>query len=150
MAGYTQLNNDILSGSMPDILVTDLNMPVENYISKGLIADIGEMIQKDEELSQKEFMENVFDAYKVKGHGTETVKYNNINVVYTKEAQTADQYIEYFATENGKKYDITVATSDGLEQIIIRGAGCKLFSAREFEEEVRMSEQHLRDNYLAD
>ncbi|MGN0481843.1 MAG: NYN domain-containing protein, partial [Lachnospiraceae bacterium] len=75
----------------------------------------------------------VFDAYRVVGHDTEIFDYHNIHVVYTKEAETADQYIEKFAHENGRKYDVTVATSDGLEQIIIRGQGCKLLSARELE-----------------
>ena len=78
----------------------------------------------------------VFDAYRVKGHPTEISDYHNIHVVYTKEAETADQFIEKFAHENGRKYDVTVATSDGLEQIIIRGHGCGLISAREFEKEV--------------
>ena len=78
----------------------------------------------------------VFDAYRVKGHPTEISDYHNIHVVYTKEAETADQFIEKFAHENGRKYDVTVATSDGLEQIIIRGQGCGLISAREFEKEV--------------
>ena len=78
----------------------------------------------------------VFDAYHVKGHPTEISDYHNIHVVYTKEAETADQFIEKFAHENGRKYDVTVATSDGLEQIIIRGQGCGLISAREFEKEV--------------
>ncbi|WP_443770297.1 NYN domain-containing protein, partial [Anaerostipes sp.] len=70
----------------------------------------------------------VFDAYRVKGHETEVMDYHNIHVVYTKEAETADQYIEKFAHEHGRKYDVTVATSDGLEQIIIRGQGCRLLS----------------------
>lgn len=78
----------------------------------------------------------VFDAYRVQGHPTEIFDYHNIHVVYTKEAETADQFIEKFAHENGRKYDVTVATSDGLEQIIIRGQGCGLISAREFEKEV--------------
>lgn len=65
MASYTQLNNDIISGSMPDILVTDNQMPVGNYIAKGLIADVGSLIEKDEELSKVEFLENVFKAYSV-------------------------------------------------------------------------------------
>ena len=65
-AGFTKLNNDIITGSMPDILVAD-GLPVGNYIAKGLIADIGKMIEKDEELSQVEFLQNVFDAYSVNG-----------------------------------------------------------------------------------
>ena len=71
----------------------------------------------------------VFDAYRVKGHETEITDYMNIHVVYTKEAETADQYIEKFAHTHGRKYDVTVATSDGLEQIIIRGQGCRLCAA---------------------
>lgn len=87
----------------------------------------------------------VFDAYRVVNHKTEILDYHNIHVVYTKEAETADQYIEKFAHENGKKYRITVATSDGLEQIIIRGAGCRLLSARNFEADVKRSEQAIRE-----
>lgn len=90
----------------------------------------------------------VFDAYRVAGHDTEFLDYHNIHVVYTKEAETADHYIERFAHENGKKYNVRVATSDGLEQIIIRGNGCQLVSAREFESEVAELEQHIRDEYL--
>ena len=89
----------------------------------------------------------VFDAYRVKGHDTEIYDYHNIHVVFTKEAETADQYIEKFAHENGRKYYIRVATSDGLEQIIIRGQGCHLVSAREFEQEVLSLEEQLRVNY---
>lgn len=90
----------------------------------------------------------VFDAYRVKGHDTEYLDYNNIHVVYTKEAETADQYIEKFAHENGRKYNVTVATSDGLEQIIIRGQGCALISSREFEKEVLRAENQLRTDYI--
>lgn len=90
----------------------------------------------------------VFDAYRVKGHDTETLNYHNIHVVYTKEAETADQYIEKFAHENGKKYQVTVATSDGLEQVIIRGQGCMLLSARELKEEVDRTRRLLREEYL--
>jgi small GTP-binding protein len=87
----------------------------------------------------------VFDAYRVKGHTTETLDYHNIHVVYTKEAETADQYIERFAHENGRTYHVTVATSDGLEQIIIRGQGCYLLSAREFQQEVKRVEEQIRE-----
>lgn len=90
----------------------------------------------------------VFDAYRVKGHIAEVTDYHNIHVVFTAEAETADQYIEKFAHENGRKYRVTVATSDGLEQIIIRGQDCLLISARELKEEIqRMSEQN-RQEYL--
>lgn len=90
----------------------------------------------------------VFDAYKVTGHATDYFDYHNIHVVYTKEAETADQFIEKFAHSNKGKYKIRVVTSDGLEQIIIRGQGCLLVSSREFEEEVKAAEQNLREDYL--
>lgn len=89
----------------------------------------------------------VFDAYRVTGHQTEVYDYHNIHVVYTKEAETADAYIEKFAHENGQKYRVTVATSDGLEQIIIRGAGCNLISAREFEQEVIEKNRQIKQDY---
>ncbi len=89
----------------------------------------------------------VFDAYRVAGHVTEIFDYHNIHVVYTKEAETADQYIEKFAHENAKKYRVTVATSDGLEQIIIRGAGCALISARELLLEMEESGKRIRTEY---
>ena len=89
----------------------------------------------------------VFDAYKVKGHEISASDYLNIHQVFTAEAQTADAYIERFTHEHGKKYDITVVTSDGLEQIIIRGAGAKLISSREFIEEVERRAKALRDEY---
>lgn len=89
----------------------------------------------------------VFDAYRVQGHTTEIFPYHNIHVVYTKEAETADRYIERFAHENSRKYRVTVATSDGLEQIIIRGQGCGLLSARELKEEIRRVNEKLQEDY---
>lgn len=78
----------------------------------------------------------VFDAYRVQGHAEEILDYDTIHVVYTREAQTADQFIEKFAHDNQKKYSITVATSDYLQQIIIRGAGSAVMSARELIAEI--------------
>lgn len=78
----------------------------------------------------------VFDAYRLEGHPTEIFDYHNIHVVFTKEKETADQYIEKFVHTHVKNYHVTVATSDGLEQIIIRGEGADLLSARELEEEI--------------
>lgn len=78
----------------------------------------------------------VFDAYKVPGHREKMEAYHNISVVYTKEAETADRYIERFAHVNGRDWEITVATSDATEQIIILGQGCRLLSAAELEREV--------------
>lgn len=89
----------------------------------------------------------VFDAYRVSGHKTEIYDYHNIHVVFTKEAETADQYIEKFAHQNGKKYRVTVATSDGLEQIIIRGEGCQLISSRELKEEVERLRRNALEQY---
>lgn len=89
----------------------------------------------------------VFDAYRLEGHPEETLDHHNIHVVYTREAETADRYIERFAHENGRKYQVSVATSDGLEQIIIRGAGCSLISARELEEEVKRAGKAVLENY---
>lgn len=95
---------------------------------------------------KKEELIVVFDAYRVKGHQIEYLDYHNIHVVYTAEAETADRYIERFAHENGRKYDITVVTSDGQEQIIVMGQGCNLFSSREFETEVkRVSEKNMEE-----
>lgn len=89
----------------------------------------------------------VFDAYRVKGHEVTASDYLNIHQVFTAEAQTADAYIERFTHEHGKKYDITVVTSDALEQVIIRGAGARLISSREFILEVERKAQELRDSY---
>lgn len=91
----------------------------------------------------------VFDAYRVAGHKTEILDYHNIHVVYTKEAETADAYIERFAHENAKKYRVTVATSDGLEQIIIRGAGCMLLSAKELLQEIERAKQQMAEQIKA-
>jgi predicted RNA-binding protein with PIN domain len=89
----------------------------------------------------------VFDAYRVKGHEVTASDYLNIHQVFTAEAQTADAYIERFTHEHGKKYDITVVTSDGLEQVIIRGAGARLISSREFIEEVDRRARELRETF---
>lgn len=90
----------------------------------------------------------VFDAYRVAGHQTECSDYHNIHVVFTKEAETADQYIEKFAHTNAAKYQVTVATSDGLEQVIIRGEGCRLLSAQDLHAEMELSGKQLRESYL--
>ncbi|MCR5031904.1 MAG: TetM/TetW/TetO/TetS family tetracycline resistance ribosomal protection protein [Lachnospiraceae bacterium] len=89
----------------------------------------------------------VFDAYRVEGHAEEFTDYLNIHVVYTREAQTADAYIEHFAHEHAKHYDVWVATSDGLEQIIVRGEGCNLISAREFREDVLEAGKRAYETY---
>ena len=85
----------------------------------------------------------VFDAYKVEGFQQEIQKYHNIHVVYTKEAETADQYIEKVVHEIGKRYHVTVVTSDGIEQIVTLGQGGTLISSREFLEEVNIVRRQI-------
>ncbi len=81
----------------------------------------------------------VFDAYKVKGNPGEVYYQDNIYVVYTKEAETADMYIERATHEKAKDYDITVATSDALEQLIVMGQGAKRISSRELAYEIEQT-----------
>ncbi len=91
----------------------------------------------------------VFDAYRVKGNPGSVERYHNIDVVYTKEAETADQYIEKVTHEMSRKnHRVRVATSDGLEQIIIMGAGAIRVSARELLEEIRAAEDEMREDYM--
>lgn len=87
----------------------------------------------------------VFDAYKVKNNPGEVEKVNNINVVYTKEAETADMYIEKVTHKLSKKHRVRVATSDGLEQLIILGNGAFRLSADGFKKEVEQVESAVRD-----
>lgn len=87
----------------------------------------------------------VFDAYRIKGHTREVTEYHNIHVVYTKEAETADAYIERISHEMAKEHQVTVATSDRLEQMIVIGNGARRISARELEAEVkRVNDQALK------
>ncbi len=90
----------------------------------------------------------VFDAYKVEGNQGEVQKYHNIHVVYTREAETADQYIEKTVHEIGRKYQVTVATSDALEQVIILGQGAARMSAANLREEVELMNQEIREHYI--
>lgn len=89
----------------------------------------------------------VFDAYKVKGNPGSVMKYTNIYVVYTKEAETADQYIEKTVHAMGQKYKITVATSDALEQMIIWGNGAMRLSAMGLKQAVETANADLRERY---
>ena len=86
----------------------------------------------------------VFDAYKVKGNHREIEKVNNITVVYTKEAETADMYIEKASLDLAKKHKVRVVTSDALEQVIILGNGALRVSSREFQAEVKSAEENIR------
>ena len=87
----------------------------------------------------------VFDAYRVKGNPGEVERVHNISVVYTKEAETADMYIEKVTRELGKHNRVRVATSDALEQLIILGHGALRISADAFREEVAQVEQAIRE-----
>lgn len=89
MGAVTQLNNDIISGRMPDILLGNSSLPIENYISKGLIADIGKLIEKDEELSQVEFLQNIFEAYTVKGKLYYVIPDFYVNTMVAKDSLTS-------------------------------------------------------------
>jgi len=92
----------------------------------------------------------VFDAYKVKGNPGSVSKYHNIYVVYTKEAGTADQYIEETVHEIGRKYHVTVATSDALEQMIIWGQGATRLSAQGLLEEVQSVDRERQAEWKAE
>jgi predicted RNA-binding protein with PIN domain len=85
----------------------------------------------------------VFDAYKVKGNPGAVEKYRNIHVVYTKEAETADNYIERATYDLAKEHTVRVATSDNLEQLIILGHGAVRVSALDFKAEVEAAEGRI-------
>ena len=87
----------------------------------------------------------VFDAYKVHGGQGAVLQYHNIHVVYTKEAETADQYIEKVTNELGKKHNVTVATSDRLEQMIVWGQGAKRLSANGLREEIEHINKEIKE-----
>ena len=87
----------------------------------------------------------VFDAYKVEGNPGQVYKYHNIYVVFTKEAETADQYIEKTVHRMGRKYQVTVATSDALEQVIILGQGARRLSAADLKEDVEQASREIRE-----
>lgn len=89
----------------------------------------------------------VFDAYRVEGGQGSVQKYHNIYIVYTKEAETADQYIEKTVHAIGRKYNVTVATSDALEQVIILGQGGRRMSAHDLEEEITAMRREIREQY---
>ncbi len=87
----------------------------------------------------------VFDAYKVKGNGREVEKINNITVVYTKEAETADMYIEKASYKLARNNKVRVVTSDALEQLIILGNGALRVPSREFLFEIQQAEEEIRN-----
>ena len=87
----------------------------------------------------------MFDAYKVKGNPGSIERYGGLSVVYTKEAEIADVYIERVSNELSKKHRVRVATSDGLEQVIILGHGAMRISARAFREEVEQAKIQISE-----
>lgn len=89
----------------------------------------------------------VFDAYKVKGNIGVAWQYHNIYVVYTKEAQTADMYIERAVHTMAEEYTITVATSDALEQLIVTGAGAYRMSSRELKLDYEYMNHYQQEEY---
>lgn len=90
----------------------------------------------------------VFDGYKVEGNPGEVLRYHNIYVVYTKEAETADQYIEKTVHDISKKYHVRVATSDMMEQMIIMGAGAHRISAKELREEIILVNREMQEEHM--
>lgn len=89
----------------------------------------------------------VFDAYKLANHPEEFLDYHNIHVVFTRTAQTADYYIERFTNENRKKYRIRVATSDAVEQVIVRGENATVVSSRDFQREVYLTRHEFKETH---
>ena len=90
----------------------------------------------------------VFDGYKVKGNPGEVIQYHNIHVIFTKEAETADQYIEKVTQEIGRTHHVRVATSDRLEQVIILGKGAVRLSARDLQKEIRETDEEIHSQHL--
>jgi small GTP-binding protein len=90
----------------------------------------------------------VFDAYRVQRRKEDIFDYDSVHVVFTKEAQTADEFIEKFAHDNRRRYDITVATSDSLQQIIILGTGCAVLSAGDLKNEIERLDESITKAWL--
>ena len=88
------------------------------------------------------------DGYKVKGNPGEVLQYHNIHVIFTKEAETADQYIEKVTQQIGRRYQVAVATSDRLEQVIILGKGAMRLSARDLFKEISETNQEIHTQHL--
>lgn len=92
----------------------------------------------------------VFDGYKVAGNPGEKGHFHNLQVVYTKENQTADAYIQSLVREIGKNYQVRVATSDALVQLSSLGSGVLRMSARELEEEVSRTAKEMQAHFHAE
>ncbi len=91
----------------------------------------------------------VYDAYKVEGNPGEVMQYHNIHIVYTREAETADQYIEKTVRKISRNHEVTVATSDALEQVIILGQGARRMSAAGLREEMELAREELKAEHLS-
>ena len=91
MAGYTQLNNDIIAGKMPDILLVDSSMPFDSYTAKGLIADLNPLLEQDPELKREDFLENILDAYSVDGKMYQLVPGFQVSSVAAKTSIVGDK-----------------------------------------------------------
>ncbi len=90
----------------------------------------------------------VFDGYLVKGNLGEVQVHNGVNIVYTKEAETADHYIERVVTSLPKHYRVRVATGDSLEQLIIYGQGAMRMTASELKREINYEKKYIREMYM--
>jgi len=90
----------------------------------------------------------VYDGYKVKGNPGSITPYFNIHIIFTKEAETADTYIEKASNQLARKYRVTVATSDHLEQMIILGQGAMRLSANDLKAEIDTVNQLIKEKYL--
>ena len=100
--GITKLNNDLIAGNLPDILVLNSSMPVDSYIAKGLLANIYDFMDKDETISREDFLTNVFEAYEVNGKLYEVIPTFTINTLVGKTSQvgpeqgwTMEEFIEF-------------------------------------------------------
>lgn len=117
-------------------------------ISRGSL-DLARMVLMDLLCGYQSFRQCVvilvFDAYRVPRDKEDVIQYHNISVVYTKEAETADTYIERATYVLEKNHRIRVATSDGAEQVIVLGHGAERISAREFEQEVKEASKEIRE-----
>jgi len=87
----------------------------------------------------------VFDSYRVPGHAEEATRYHNIQVVYTRQSETADAYLERYTLQHAGRRRLRIATSDELVQIGIRGAGGYVISARELQALIRGAEDEIRE-----
>lgn len=91
MGGYTQLNNDIVAGKIPDMLLVDSSMPLDSYISKGLLADLYPLLEQDPELNREDYLQNIFDAFSVDGKMYRLVTSFNVSTVLGKTSLVGDR-----------------------------------------------------------